>query len=157
MGKRSKSDKEKLWILKPQLISALRRLYGRSPIKSFVLNEAKTKIVTTNKDGSTSKKNRVNFKCAHCTKLFEKKDVNVDHTDPVINPETGYIDWNTYISRLFILDAWNVTKPTVEQKELARKSFSVLCLACHSTKTATELVSRRQTAKKRKKTDDKHV
>lgn len=30
------------------------------------------------------------------------KEVQLDHIKPVIDPKTGFVDWNTYIERLFV-------------------------------------------------------
>jgi hypothetical protein len=47
---------------------------------------------------------------------------SVDHIDPVVDPHTGFVDWNTYIERMFC--------------ELT--GFQVLCFDCHSKKTSIE-------------------
>lgn len=55
----------------------------------------------------------------------------VDHIDPVIDPEVGFIDWNEVIARMFC----------------EKDGLQVLCHDCHSRKTADE-------REKRKKSND---
>jgi hypothetical protein len=79
---------------------ALRRVFARSPQVRAVKDRARKEEPKFNKDGSVSKKPRVLFQCAECNKYFKGAHVAVDHIDPVINPKTGYKDWNTFIERL---------------------------------------------------------
>lgn len=55
------------------------------------------------------------------------KEIEVDHIDPVIDPDKGFTDWNDYIARLF-----------VEEDKL-----QVLCKECHKKKTNDEAKKRR--------------
>lgn len=63
---------------------------------------------------------RGQYQCANCKLLWKREDCHGDHIDPVIAPSTGFIDWNTYIQRLFY------TK------------IQVLCKTCHKAKTKEE-------------------
>lgn len=65
---------------------------------------------------------RGKYKCASCEGIFGNKEVVLDHIEPVIDPEVGFVDWNSYIERLFC------------QKE----GFQVLCQECHDIKTELE-------------------
>jgi len=58
----------------------------------------------------------------------------LDHIEPVIEPSKGWIDWNTYMDRLFCEES----------------GFQVLCKPCHSTKTKqdTEIRTKAKKAKK---------
>jgi hypothetical protein len=40
------------------------------------------------------------YQCAECKGIFGPKEVHKDHIDPVIDPATGFIDWNTWMERL---------------------------------------------------------
>ena len=72
------------------------------------------------------------YKCAKCGKgspatlppLEGKKrrrnNAAVDHIDPVVDPAVGFIDWNTYIERMFI----------------EAEGYQVLCHKCQSSATA---------------------
>lgn len=75
-----------------------------------------------------AKTNRMaeHFTCNMCKGEFPAKEVQVDHVDPVVCPFTGFIDWNTFINRLFC-DGGNL---------------QVLCSPCHDIKTAEERIER---------------
>lgn len=75
------------------------------------------------------------YECESCKKHFKQKDLQLDHIDPVIDPKVGFVDWNTYINRLFC-DVSN---------------FQALCKACHKIKTAGEAKIRHSVKRKRKK------
>ncbi len=49
-------------------------------------------------------------------------NVVVDHLHPVVNPSVGFVSWDELIDRLFC----------------EAEGLQVLCLACHSLKTADE-------------------
>lgn len=74
---------------------------------------------------------RGEYLCAECkqivpatTKVDGKrvKNVHVDHIDPVVDPNIGFVDWNTFIDRMFVED----------------EGLQVLCNACHTIKTEKE-------------------
>ena len=75
-----------------------------------------------------AKTNRMaeHFTCNMCKGEFPAKEVNVDHVEPVVCPFTGFVDWNTFISRLFCEGG----------------NLQVLCSPCHDIKTAEERVER---------------
>lgn len=62
-----------------------------------------------------------------------KNNAAVDHIDPVVNPKDGFIDWNTYINRMF----------------LEKDGYQVLCWACHGVKTRDERELRTLNRKKK--------
>jgi 5-methylcytosine-specific restriction endonuclease McrA len=62
------------------------------------------------------------YKCANCSKIFNRGEIQLDHVAPVIDPTTGFIDWNTYISRLFADES----------------GWQVLCRGCHQAKSNAE-------------------
>jgi 5-methylcytosine-specific restriction endonuclease McrA len=71
------------------------------------------------------KKARVSYgkyQCAHCQQLFGPKEVERDHVDPVIDPATGFVDWNTWFARL----------------DCPTEGFQILCITCHDKKSAEE-------------------
>jgi len=65
---------------------------------------------------------RGKYKCASCQDLFGPKEVDLDHNEPVIDPKTGFTNWDDYINRLFC----------------QADGFSVLCKQCHENKTLVE-------------------
>jgi hypothetical protein len=94
-----------------RLVAAIRKVFFFCKARS----EAKRKAAVKNQ-----------YKCAHCAKLFDK--VFVDHIKPVIDPKIGFVDWNTYIFRLFC--------PSNE--------LQILCKPCHGIKTKEENKIRRE-------------
>ncbi len=61
------------------------------------------------------------------------KNIAADHIDPVVDPNVGFVDWNTFIERLFVeLPGWQA-----------------LCHKCHSIKTREE----NQIARERRESD----
>lgn len=78
-----------------------------------------------------AKTNRMaeHFTCNMCKGEFPAKEVQVDHVDGVICPYTGFVDWNTYIDRLFCSD----------------DNLQVLCTDCHDEKTRGENAIRKET------------
>lgn len=61
-------------------------------------------------------------KCVDCAKKLSKEDKRADHIVPVVPPEDGFTDWNTYINRLFC----------------KRSGLQLLCVECHDRKTKDE-------------------
>lgn len=62
------------------------------------------------------------YKCASCGEAFGPKQVQKDHIVPVVDPFTGFTNWQDFIDRLFVKS----------------NGYQILCLGCHETKTATE-------------------
>ena len=62
------------------------------------------------------------YKCAHCEELFDAKETHMDHIDPVVDPKFGFIDYNTFIDRLF----------------LNQDGYQTLCKVCHKKKSKEE-------------------
>lgn len=74
------------------------------------------------------------YKCAECGdigpptlppeegKKNRVKNIAADHIEPVVDPNVGFVDWNTFIDRLFVeLQGWQA-----------------LCHKCHTIKTREE-------------------
>jgi 5-methylcytosine-specific restriction endonuclease McrA len=99
------------------IIGALRQGFRRYPAKYLALKDA-FHGVRVNK--STGRKGQ-HFKCATCKKLFPRTGVQVDHRVPVVG-ESGFVDWNTYIDRMFC----------------KQSNLQVLCKKCHKEKTNRE-------------------
>lgn len=102
--------------------SAVRRTFSRSPMVREVLMKVRRERPWYLKDGSIAKKPRVEYQCSKCQQWHMGKDVEVDHATPVVDPKTGFVDWNTFIDRLFC----------------PSENLSVLCSTCHDTKTNSE-------------------
>ena len=80
---------------------AVRRAFARSPAVKQVKDLVRKEFPSYKKDGSLSSKPSVRYQCAICQKYFPGKDVAVDHIDPVVDVDDGFVDWNTFIDRLF--------------------------------------------------------
>jgi 5-methylcytosine-specific restriction endonuclease McrA len=68
----------------------------------------------------------MHYRCAACKADFPAKDVQVDHKKPVVDVKQGFVDWNTYVERMFVEDA----------------GLQVLCKPCHKKKSDKERVKR---------------
>lgn len=77
---------------------------------------------------------RVGYICTVCKKLTPNKECAVDHTSAVIDPEVGFVDFNTYIERLFC----------------SKSNLKILCKRCHTEKSKIENKQRRITKEKKK-------
>jgi 5-methylcytosine-specific restriction endonuclease McrA len=102
--------------------SAVRRTFSRSPMVREVMLKVRRERPWTLKDGSIAKKPRVEYQCSNCQQWHMGKDIQVDHAIPVVDPEVGFVDWNTFIERLFC----------------PQENLSVLCKTCHENKTNSE-------------------
>lgn len=113
--------------IKGFIISVIRAGSRRWPARNEALKAAKTdkKLnVLTNRIAQ-------HYKCNACKKEFPSTQTQVDHIKPVVDPKKGFVDWNTYIDRMFV---------PVE-------GYQVLCKKCHSIKTKKETNVRKKTSK----------
>ena len=111
------------------LTSAIRSGFRRFPNKYIALKNAFIDRKVNKKTGKLA----AHYKCAMCKKAYVAKDVAVDHVLPVVDPVVGFVDWDTYIDRMYC---------TVD-------NLQVLCTACHKKKTAEERSIRTCTNKKK--------
>lgn len=119
-----KEKKVKPFIFRAWMIGMLRKISYRYAPRYNTLNAARV--------------SRGVYKCSVCpegSNHHPRRGVQVDHTIPVVNPETGFPktpdgrdDWTVFIERLFITE----------------EGFSVMCKMHHSEKTKREGVIRRQ-------------
>jgi hypothetical protein len=95
--------KKKVWCLRSQVLSALKRLFSRSPLAREALNKVRKECIPNNKDGSESKKKRVYYQCNHCKEWFSSKEIQVDHIDPVIPIQIPfkYMNIDVVVDRVF--------------------------------------------------------
>ena len=84
-----------------QLRSAVRRTFSRSPLVQEVLKDVRSEHDQYNKNGDLGKRKAVRYTCAECSGLFMRTAVAVDHIIPVVCLIKGFIDFNTFIARLF--------------------------------------------------------
>lgn len=133
----TKAKKKPKYNAQSAIRSALRRTFSRSPTVREVMNKVRRERPWFKKDGSQATKPRVEYLCSECDEWHMGKSIQVDHADPVVDPEVGFVDWNTFVARLFC-DASNLT---------------VLCKNCHKKKTDSEkekAVERRKRLKDQK-------
>ena len=105
--------------LKSWLVQKLRRISYQWPARKAAKKAARV--------------SRGKYECAMCKdagveKLYGPKEIVLDHIEPVISVEEGFIDWNNYIVRLFCEES----------------GFQVLCKSCHDIKTYLENDIRKQ-------------
>jgi 5-methylcytosine-specific restriction endonuclease McrA len=105
---------------------ALRRAFARSPIVQEVMNESRREVPRYNKDGSRHKKNWVQRQCQVCGEWCSTSKTVVDHIEPVISVEIGFVDWNEFVARLWC-----------DKANLQR-----ICDTCHDKKTYEEKITR---------------
>lgn len=105
---------------------ALRRVFSRSPIVREVLMKVRREVPKYRQDGTRAKKDAVQYLCNVCSQYVGSTQVAVDHIVPVISVDDGFIDFNTFIQRLFC-DASNL---------------QVICDDCHQKKTNSERIAR---------------
>ncbi len=109
------------------IIGVIRAGHRRWPIKHEVKNEAKLGKKINPASGRLAEF----YLCAGCGKEYTNKDVEVDHITPVVDPSVGFVDWNTYISRMFS----------------PKSNYQVLCTTCHNKKSNEEKASKRKRSK----------
>ncbi len=71
------------------------------------------------KDGTVAAKPRVEYQCAACQQWHQDKNIQVDHINEVVDIQAGFVDWNTFIERLYC----------------SKDNLQVLCKPCHQIKT----------------------
>lgn len=109
---------------------ALRRAFSRSPVVIEMMRENRRKVPRFNKDGSRHKIDATEHLCNVCNKWkrsVKNSKVVIDHIDPVVEPEVGFVDMNTYFRRLWC----------------DRSKLQKICGDCHRTKTNAEWFVRR--------------
>ena|SRR5665213_3139380 len=109
------------------LTNKLRRLSYQWPPRREAITRARTE--------------RGIYTCNICKGSFGPKEIQLDHINPVVDEEAGFIDWNTYIDRLFC---------SVE-------GFQVLCKTCHEAKTFLEQEIRKQVKQENKKDEEDDI
>lgn len=127
------SKKPYIWVERAKVISALRRIFRTYPAYQEVLRRCKNYWFYPCKNGN--ERMRVNFKCESCGDKVDRNKFAVDHTSPVLDPTTGFVDYNTFVSRLFC-PVTNLTG---------------MCKKCHDKKSKAENAQRRLTRKENKK------
>ena len=103
-----------------RIIGALRSVAKFHPNVQETLNSAIHPTEKGKRGGSL-------FICNECGLCFTRKEVQVDHIDPVVPVDREIVDWNEYIERLFC----------------STDKLQVLCKPCHQIKCNEENEERR--------------
>lgn len=119
--------------------SALRRTFSRSPMVREVMMKVRRERPWFKSDGSQAAKPRVEYLCSVCGQWYMGKDIQVDHQDPVVDPEIGFVSWDVFISRLFC-DVNNL---------------SVICKSDHKAKTDSEKATAVERRKRLKESENR--
>lgn len=109
--------------VKSFITSAIRSGFRKWPAKYEALAAAKVGKTVNKATGRLAE----HYKCAVCLSSFPAKEVQVDHVDPVVSTKKGFIDWDTYIKRMFV----------------AKDKLQVLCKSCHLLKSNEERKQRK--------------
>lgn len=107
-------------VLIGRITSMIRRVWLYSKVRTSELQKA-----STGKD---------KYLCSKCLRIFNKKEIHVDHIDPFV-PEGCHIKDMT-LSEIV--------------KRMFRTETQVLCVECHAKKTKEETASRKIANKKNK-------
>ena len=141
-----KPKKKKEFSLKNHIEKSLRASFRKAPVYNEAKRRAKEEYFETSKHGKPLR--RVHYKCAQCGKFFLDKtgfkEIAVDHISPVIDTATGWVDYNTYIDRLFCsVDNLQILCNYAGERDGVR--------SCHKLKTAKEKTELSDTIRVKKK------
>jgi hypothetical protein len=115
------------------LIPKLRNMSRWWPEKAKTMQLAREQVhIGFYKNGKPEYKTM--FKCAQCGELFDRKEIDVDHINPVVSVD-GFTDWDDYITNLFC----------------DSNKLQILCEADHFIKSQAENEQRRENKKLVKK------
>lgn len=68
------------------------------------------------------------YKCASCLIVSKMEGHHIDHIEPVVETSVGFVNWDTYIKRLFC----------------PASNLQLLCSTCHKIKTKKEQEERKK-------------
>jgi len=105
------------------ITAVLRGGMRRFPPKYETLNRA---FVGTKLNEKT-KRQAKHYECNMCKEHFTAKDIEVDHIEPVVDPDVGFVSWDLFIERLYC----------------KMENLQALCKNCHKVKTKEERTVRK--------------
>jgi 5-methylcytosine-specific restriction endonuclease McrA len=156
MAKSKKEKKPKKWVLRPLAISALKKIFVRSPMFQVVKKMNRRPRTVINKDGSESTALRWEYQCQHCEQWFAEKinkevQIQIDHVLPVTDPETGWVGIEDWIEREFVdVEVYDPKEETDKQLyDRIKSRLQILCLSCHNIKSQKENTRRREVKKEK--------
>lgn len=100
------------------VVSALRAASRRWPVKYDVIKAA----YVGRKVNEATGKMAMHYRCASCNGVFPSANIAVDHIEPVVATQEGFVSWDVFIERLFC----------------EAEGLQVVCKPCHAEKTANE-------------------
>jgi 5-methylcytosine-specific restriction endonuclease McrA len=110
----------------------------RPYLKSFLINalrRASYRWPSRYKAAKRSHIGRNTYFCEECGVIGTKKETQMDHTIPAVDPVDGWIDLDVFADRLYCEE----------------EGWRRLCIPCHSAKTSIENDTRKLNRKPRKK------
>lgn len=114
-------DEKRQLLLKRLIIHRLRQA-SRFWIGKREAREKSKLLVPDGMFKNGNPRSKLKYVCAACLGFFDIKETHMDHINPVIDPNIGFVDWNTYIERLFV----------------DKDGYQTLCIPCHTKKTNDE-------------------
>lgn len=106
------------------IISLLRRGTLRYPPRNEVLKAARTEKKINKATGRMAQ----HYQCCACKDEFPLSKMRADHIEPVVCPHKGFVDWNTYIERMFCV----------------KENLQAICIGCHKMKSDEEKEKRKK-------------
>ena len=114
---------------------------GKQNLKTFITGELRRSSFRWRARTEAMQNARVErgkYLCNECKEVFGPKEIILDHIEPVIDPKEGFVDWNSFISRLFV----------------PAEGFQILCKQCSDNKTLIEDQMREYYKKKNKESKE---
>ena len=120
-------------------------LWTEAKYKAFIKNALRMASMKWGPIGQCSKEARVSrgmYTCASCLETVpssikvegqrkKKRNIKVDHIEPVICPIRGFVSWDEVVSRMFV----------------EKEGLQLLCSSCHDIKTKEEREIRKNNKK----------
>lgn len=146
--KSKKASKKQPYDQRKFIEKTLRGAFKKTPMYHLAKARAKEEFTVLSKHDKPMR--RVHFRCAKCGKFFldktGAKEIAVDHIDPVVDPKTGWVDYQTYITRLFCsIDNLQILCNFPKLRDGVR--------SCHKIKTSEENSARAKNVSDSKRTD----
>lgn len=102
--------------------------------RAWIINHLRRASYRWRARSEVQKKSRVSrgmYTCNSCKKVYSKKETQVDHVVPVIDPVKGFTTFDEFIRRLFV----------------PASGWQILCKPCHKIKTDKENKKRKKKKK----------
>lgn len=120
----------KTWNLRTKIITALRKIWRNSPLRTAALQNACV-------DPSKPVRYRT-YKCSNCGKDYLIQLIDVDH---IVSNQNKTVSYDTWIETIFLgVKTINIkdgkhTIDNVDLNDFVKNHLQVLCVHCHREKT----------------------